>query len=90
MVSQSGFSFLGTGQAVWVSDVVSKLSKSHRRQVVTLVASLLRGEDGAGSGFWLFVETLLLTRSRPVSVHKYGFPGTACPPPFPHLKARCL
>lgn len=42
MVSQSGFSFPGTGQVEWASDGVNKLGKSHRQEVVTLVASLLQ------------------------------------------------
>lgn len=70
MVSQLGFSFPGTGQVEWASDAVNKLSKSHGQQVVTLVASLLQEclVRMQGCRLWvlLFVETLLLTHSRPM------------------------
>lgn len=72
MVSQPGVSFLGTGQVVWISDAVNKLSKSHQRQVASLLQERMPYED-AGSRFWLFVETLLLAHSRPVSLPKYCF-----------------
>lgn len=69
MVSQSGFSFPGTGQVEWASDAVNELGKSHRQQVVTLVASLLQErmpcED---SGMQALGSALLLTRSRPVTL----------------------
>lgn len=69
MISRAGFFFLGTGQVVWVSDTMTKLVKSTGGQWLLCGFPLwlpsfrkrMSYED-AGSGVWLPVETLLLTR----------------------------
>lgn len=60
--------------------------------MATLWLSSLRermAHEDAGSGVWLLIETLLLTRGRPKSLRKYRLSGVAWLP-FPPLKTSCL